>query len=140
MKRILFAIALIVGIMPSLVFAQEPQNNLGKNYSQLSQKFPGLKYWCESSEGTMYKYGDEMLFIFKDGRLVSENMYVEGSGDYPLDWYNAMVAAFRKTNYRHIIEGDHSVIFIYSTIQIHIMYNRTQNSSSISYDYLPNYK
>lgn len=140
MKRILFAIALMVGIMPSLLFAQEPQNNLGKNYTQLSQKFPGLKYDGESSEGTRYKYGDEMLFIFKDGRLVSESMYVEGTGSYPLDWFNSMVAAFRKTNFRHIIEDANSVIFIYSTFQIHIMYNKTQNWSSISYDYLPKYK
>ena len=140
MKRILLIIAMVVGIIPSLLFAQEPQNNLGKSYTQISQKFPGLKYDGESSEGTRYKYGDEMLFIFKDGRLVSENMYVEGDGYFPLDWYNSMVTAFRKTNYRHIIEDDHSVIFIYSTFQIHIMYNRTQNWSVISYDYLPNYK
>ena len=54
-------------------------------------------------------------------------MYVEGPGDYPLDWYNATVAAFRKTNYLHIIEGDHSVIFIYSTFEIDKIYNKTLN-------------
>ena len=51
-----------------------------KDLEQLKAKFPELIYWTETSEGTMYKYGEELAFIIKNGRLVSESMFVEGNG------------------------------------------------------------
>lgn len=136
--RILTLFVLSCFILPAI--AQEPQNNLGKSLEQLKVKFPELKYWTETSEGTTYKYGDEMAFVIKNNRLVSETMYVEGNGSYPYDWFLATVKAFMKTNYIHKIGDEKSVIFIYSYFQVHIMYSSFDNSSLISYDYLPKYK
>lgn len=130
--------ALLCIVLP--ILAQEPQNNLGKSLEQLKAKFPELKYWAETSEGTMYKYGDEMAFIFKNNRLVSETMYVEGNGSFPHDWFIATAKAFLKTNFIHKIGDENSIILIYSYFQVHIMYSSFDNSASISYDYLPKYK
>lgn len=136
--RIITIIALLFLALP--ILAQEPQNNLGKSFEQLKAKFPELEYWTETSEGTMYKYGDEMAFIFKNNRLISETMYVEGSGCYPHDWFLATAKAFLKTNYIHKIGDEKSVIFFYSYFQVHIMYSSFDNTALISYDYLPKYK
>lgn len=139
MKKIILSIFALLSITLSTI-AQEPQNNLGKSLEQLKAKFPELIYWTETSEGTMYKYGEELAFIIKNGRLVSESMFVEGNGSYPYDWFLATVKAFLKTNYIHKFGDEKSIIFIYSYFQVHIMYSSYKNSASISYDYLPKYR
>ena len=146
MKRLLFKLKLRIKtlfvllclILPAI--AQEPQNNLGKSLEQLKVIFPEIKYWAESSEGTMYKYGDEMVFIIKGDRLVSETLYVEGDGNYPHDWFLATAKAFLKTNYIHKFGDEKSIIFIYSYFQVHLMYSSYNNSASISYNYLSKYR
>ena len=60
MKKIILSIFALLSITLSTI-AQEPQNNLGKSLEQLKAKFPELIYWTETSEGTMYKYGEEFL-------------------------------------------------------------------------------
>lgn len=139
MKKIILSIFALLSITLSTI-AQEPQNNLGKSLEQLKAKFPELIYWTETSEGTMYKYGEELAFIIKNGRLVSESMFVEGNGSYPYDWFLATVKAFLKTNYIHKFGDEKSIVFIYSYFQVHIMYSSYKNSASISYDYLPKYR
>lgn len=139
MKKIILSIFALLSITLSTI-AQEPQNNLGKSLEQLKAKFPELIYWTETSEGTMYKYGEELAFIIKNGRLVSESMFVGGNGSYPYDWFLATVKAFLKTNYIHKFGDEKSIIFIYSYFQVHIMYSSYKNSASISYDYLPKYR
>ena len=139
MKKIILSIFALLSITLSTI-AQEPQNNLGKSLEQLKAKFPELIYWTETSEGTMYKYGEELAFIIKNGRLVSESMFVEGNGSYPYDCFLATVKAFLKTNYIHKFGDEKSIIFIYSYFQVHIMYSSYKNSASISYDYLPKYR
>lgn len=137
-KNILSLFALLCITLSTI--AQEPQNNLGKSLEQLKTKFPELVYWTETSEGTMYKYGNEIAFIIKNDRLVSESMFVEGDGSYPYNWFLATVKAFLKTNYIHKFGDDKSITFIYSYFQVHIMYSSYDNTSSISYDYLPIYR
>lgn len=139
MKKIILSIFALLSITLSTI-VQEPQNNLGKSLEQLKAKFPELIYWTETSEGTMYKYGEELAFIIKNGRLVSESMFVEGNGSHPYDWFLATVKAFLKTNYIHKFGDEKSIIFIYSYFQVHIMYSSYKNSASISYDYLPKYR
>lgn len=136
--KIVILVSLFCLVLP--IMAQEPQNNLGISLEQLRVKFPELKYWTETAEGTMYKYGNEIAFIVKDNRLVCETMYVEGDDSYPYDWFLAMVKAFLKTNYIHKIGDEKSIIFFYSYFQVHIMYSSYDNSALISYDYLPKYK
>lgn len=139
MKRYFFTIILLLVV--SLDFAQEPRNNLGKTISEMSQLFPGIMYDRYYDDCAVYKYGDEMDFYFKEGRCVKERMTVKGYGSFPQDWYNATVKSFMETNYLDYSIGKDTALFVYSSFHVFIMYqvgeNWVERWASISYLYPP---
>lgn len=121
---------------------KEPGNNLGMTLSELKVKFPSVIYWSMNGENYMYKYDDNMAFIIdkEKGIIITEYMFVTEEGDYPIDWYNATVEAFNKTNYKSKYASDSSITFFYSYFYIYISYSHYNNSSSITYKLLPKYR
>ena len=137
-KTVFLSLFLLLGLC---ALGQEPRNNLGKTISQMSQKFPGMVYDGYSEGRSVYKYGEEMAFYFKDGRCVEESMTVKGYGSYPKDWFNAMVNAFLETNYLDYSISKETALFMYSSFHIFIMYQNgydwEERWASIMYCYPP---
>ena len=98
-KLILLLYLLICGS----VFAQIPQNNLGKSVQQLRSKFPSLKYIEAKGNLTEYE-ADGITFTFNGGKCVAECMGVDRGRQYGYDWFIAMNQSFLKTSYLRVTE------------------------------------
>lgn len=141
MKRSLSLLAF--AIFGFIQMFAEPGNNLNKSLSQIQREFPDCVFWCESGRGKYYKTpGDGMpiMFEIKNDKVISEFMVVEGDGNFPRDWFTAMVNAFSQSDYKHVLPSDgNGYHFFYSYFTVYISYDEYQNSASITYELMPKY-
>lgn len=126
MKRVsLFILSLIV---PVILFAQEPGNNLRKSLNEMKQKFPELRYIKTDQKGDEYEDGYPedgiaTFFYFRNGYVIEEAMIIQGTNGFPYDWYSTQVNAFKsKNNYIRYIPKPGHITFIYSYFKIELIY------------------
>lgn len=96
MKR--FTVLFLTMIIPIIALtAQIPQNNLGKTYSDLKQKFPNLQY--SNSQGDLTEYdSDGITFTFKHGEVVEECFGINEGYTFDYNWFISLNNKLEKTS------------------------------------------
>lgn len=103
MKFKLLLIAILVMAF-SIVNARgiEPANNIGKNYSELKQKFPNLHYIRTGEKGDFYSDGEDAsggmcgFFYLKNNRVVEESLVVQTTDGFAKMFYDSLLEKFSK--------------------------------------------
>lgn len=103
-RQFLFVLYLII---VSVLYAQEPGNNLRKTFSQIQQEFPNLKYNRDDKGYKIYNSAAEdrdfTSFYFKNGMLVGEYTYIFDyvGSSYINDLYHSLINNFAKYGGKH---------------------------------------
>jgi len=125
MKKHLF---IILALLPMLAFGQkEPGNNLGISLNELTKRFPDLVVWGYPSDGLQnYKSPQaNALFGYKNGKVVSEFILIEGNNGFERELYYKIVESFMSAgahkSYLPANDG-RGVILFYSYFKVYISY------------------
>ncbi len=115
----------------------EPANNLGKNITQLRQKFQNLRYKEQRDRITEYE-SDGIEFTLKNGVVVAETMGTDGGRRFGYNWFCTMEKAFKNTSYKRISERSDNgmvitTVFYYSNFWITLGYWHDDGYATITY-------
>lgn len=136
-KHVKILIFVFVCLLSQNVFAQIPQNNLGKTKVELEQKFNNLRF-TEARNNLKEYESDGITFTFKYGKVVAECMGVDNGRQFGYDWFHAMIESFLKTSYTRVTElsNDNMMMsrtFYYPSFWITLSYWKDDGYTTITY-------
>lgn len=125
--------------------SQEPRNNLGKTYLNMSREWPDMTFVERTEEGyNMYVAADDdiyYIFYFMNEILKRETAIVESKDGFARQYYDSLRKAFYNAkSYNNVDWGENQTVFYYSNFKISMYYYYSNSDgvyvSALEYSYL----